>query len=87
MNIIIEGPDAAGKTTLAEKIKAKYPFMQYVHSTANTPNDYDYHSYLLTKELGDISGAASVGVVLIAIVLLLNTIAKFIAKKLSKGNI
>lgn len=49
MNIIIEGPDAAGKTTLAEKIKAKYPFMQYVHSTANTPNDYDYHSYLLTK--------------------------------------
>lgn len=45
------------------------------------------HSYLLTKELGDISGAASVGVVLIAIVLLLNTIAKFIAKKLSKGNI
>ena len=49
MNIIIEGPDATGKTTLAEKIKAKYPFMQYVHSTASTPNDYDYHSYLLTK--------------------------------------
>ena len=45
------------------------------------------HSYLLTKELGDISGAASVGVVLIIIVLLLNTIAKFIAKKLNKGNI
>ena len=47
MNIIIEGPDATGKTTLAEKIKAKYPFMQYVHSTASTPNDYDYHSNLL----------------------------------------
>ena len=45
------------------------------------------HSYLLTKELGDISGAASVGIVLIIIVLFLNTIAKFIAKKLSKGNI
>lgn len=45
------------------------------------------HSYLLTKELGDISGAASVGIVLIVIVLFLNTIAKFIAKKLNKGNI
>ena len=45
------------------------------------------HSYLLTKEMGDISGAASVGVVLIVIVLVLNTLAKFIAKKLSKGNI
>lgn len=45
------------------------------------------HSYLLTKEMGDISGAASVGVVLIIIVLVLNTLAKFIAKKLSKGNI
>lgn len=45
------------------------------------------HSYLLTKEMGDISGAASVGVVLIVIVLALNTLAKFIGKKLSKGNI
>ena len=45
------------------------------------------HSYLLTKELGDISGAASVGIVLIIIVLFLNTAAKFIAKKLNKGNI
>ena len=45
------------------------------------------HSYLLTKEMGDISGAASVGVVLIVIVLILNTSTKLIAKKLSKGNI
>ena len=45
------------------------------------------HSYLLTKEMGDISGAASVGIVLIVIVLFLNTTAKVIAKKLSKGNI
>ena len=45
------------------------------------------HSYLLTKEMGDISGAASVGVVLIVIVLALNTLAKFIGKKLSKGDI
>lgn len=45
------------------------------------------HSYLLTKEMGDISGAASVGVVLIIIVLILNTSTKLIVKKLSKGNI
>ena len=45
------------------------------------------HSYLLTKEMGDISGAASVGIVLIVIVLILNTSTKIIAKKLSKGNV
>lgn len=45
------------------------------------------HSYLLTKEKGDISGAATVGVVLIIIVLILNTSTKLIVKKLSKGNI
>ena len=45
------------------------------------------HSYLLTKEMGDISGAATVGVVLIVIVLILNGSTKLIAKKLSKGNI
>ena len=37
--------------------------------------------------MGDISGAASVGIVLIVIVLILNGRAKLIAKKLSKGNI
>ena len=45
------------------------------------------HSYLLTKEMGDINGAATVGVVLIIIVLILNGSTKLIAKKLSKGNI
>lgn len=45
------------------------------------------HSYLLTKEMGDVKGSATVGVVLIIIVLILNTTAKMIAKKLSKGNI
>lgn len=44
------------------------------------------HAYLLTKEKGDISGAASIGVVLIVIVLFLNTIAKVVAKKLNKAN-
>ncbi|HSQ88752.1 phosphate ABC transporter permease PstA [Romboutsia sp.] len=44
------------------------------------------HAYLLTKEKGDIQGAASIGVVLIVMVLLLNTIAKVVAKKLNKAN-
>ncbi|MGL5714786.1 MAG: phosphate ABC transporter permease PstA [Paraclostridium sp.] len=44
------------------------------------------HAYLLTKEKGDIAGAASIGVVLIIMVLLLNTIAKIVAKKLNKAN-
>lgn len=44
------------------------------------------HSYLLTKEMGDISGAASVGIVLIIIILLLNMSTKLIVKKLSKGS-
>ena len=44
------------------------------------------HAYLLTKETGDIQGAASIGIVLIVIVLLLNTVAKVVAKKLNKAN-
>ena len=41
-------------------------------------------SYLLAKETGNIQAAASVGVVLIVIVLCLNALAKFIVKKFSK---
>lgn len=44
------------------------------------------HAYLLTKEKGDISQTASIGIVLIVIVLALNTIAKLVAKKLNKAN-
>ena len=44
------------------------------------------HAYLLTKEKGDIASAASIGIVLIFIVLFLNTVAKFVAKKLNKAN-
>ncbi len=49
MNIIIEGPEACGKTTLAETIMAKYPYFEYSHSTSKTPNDYKYHKDLLDK--------------------------------------
>ena len=44
------------------------------------------HAYLLTKEKGDIQTAASIGLVLIIMVLALNTIAKIVAKRLSKSN-
>lgn len=44
------------------------------------------HAYLLTKEKGDISAAASIGIVLIVMVLILNTVAKLVAKKLNKAN-
>lgn len=44
------------------------------------------HAYLLTKEKGDIQTAASIGIVLIIMVLILNTIAKVIGRKLDKSN-
>ena len=43
-------------------------------------------SYLVTKEAGNIKQAAAVGIVLIVIILVLNTIAKLITKKFSKAN-
>lgn len=44
------------------------------------------HSYLLTKESGDISGAAAVGIVLIALVFILNLLTKFVVKKFNRAN-
>lgn len=44
------------------------------------------HAYLLTKEKGDIQVAAAIGIVLIIMVLILNTLAKVVAKKLNKAN-
>ncbi|MFQ6847559.1 MAG: hypothetical protein ACLRSC_00995 [Clostridium perfringens] len=40
------------------------------------------HAYLLTKEKGDIASAASIGIVLIFIVLFLNTVIKFSSKEI-----
>ena len=42
MKIILEGPDGAGKTTLAEYIKNKYD-IDIIHSTSKTKNDLRYH--------------------------------------------
>ena len=47
MQIIIEGPDATGKSTLAEKVFKKYNMKQIIHSTSKTRNDYYYHADLL----------------------------------------
>ena len=44
------------------------------------------HAYLVAKETGNIEAATSVGIVLLAIILILNTIAKLITKKFSKAN-
>ncbi|MBQ2658077.1 MAG: hypothetical protein IJF87_05860 [Erysipelotrichaceae bacterium] len=46
MNIIIEGPDATGKSTLAEKLNKKYG-MKIINSTSKTRNDLNYHLDLL----------------------------------------
>lgn len=46
MNIILEGPDATGKSTLAEKLKSKYG-MRIINSTSKTRNDLHYHIDLL----------------------------------------
>lgn len=44
------------------------------------------HSYLVTQESGDIELAAAIGIVLIAIILLLNFTATYISKKLNKAD-
>lgn len=43
------------------------------------------HAYMVTKEFNDIAQAASIGIVIITIIFILNMLAKFIAKKLTKG--
>lgn len=44
------------------------------------------HAYLVTKEKGNIEEAAAIGIVLIVIILILNTVAKLISKKINKAN-
>ena len=44
MNIIIEGPDATGKTTLVEKILAKHPDMTLLHDTGKTKTEQEIES-------------------------------------------
>ena len=44
------------------------------------------HSYLVTQESGDIEVAAAIGIVLIAIILILNLSATYISKKFNKAD-
>lgn len=44
------------------------------------------HAYLVTKEKGNIEEACAIGVVLIVIILVLNTVAKLISKIFNKAN-
>ncbi len=44
------------------------------------------HAYLVTKEKGNIQEAAAIGIVLIVIILILNTLAKVITKRFNKAN-
>lgn len=48
MNIIIEGQNAVGKSTIADWIKAKYNHKIY-HCTSKTKNDFNFHKYLIKK--------------------------------------
>lgn len=44
------------------------------------------HAYLVAKETGNINAAATVGIVLLVIIFVLNSIAKLVTKKFSKAN-
>lgn len=44
------------------------------------------HSYLVAQEAGDIAQAAAVGIVLIVIIVLLNSLAKLVTKRLTKNH-
>lgn len=48
MNVYLEGPDAVGKTTLAQWLRSKHEF-SVCHLTADTPNTYAFHEKLINK--------------------------------------
>lgn len=48
-NIIVEGTDGTGKTTISKYIKGRHDF-NYYHSSGDTPNDYNYHFELLDSD-------------------------------------
>lgn len=60
MNVILEGLDAAGKTTLAEKLRDKFG-MKILHSTAETRNDLYYHLDLLDYQTNTVFDRFHVG--------------------------
>ena len=67
MNVILEGPDAVGKTTLAEKLRDKY-HMSILHSTSKTRNDFHYHIDLLDYRENTVFDRFNVGEIVYPIV-------------------
>lgn len=49
MNIIIEGTDGTGKSTLAKYLQDHFN-LKYQHSSSETDNDFDYHFELLDSK-------------------------------------
>ena len=49
MNIIIEGIDGSGKTTLANKLVENYHLNNNIHLTSKTKNDFKFHMDLLVN--------------------------------------
>lgn len=47
--IILEGCEGVGKTTLAEKLIKKYN-LDYIHITSKDPNDYNFYKQTMRKE-------------------------------------
>lgn len=47
-HIIVDGPDAVGKSTLADFVKKNWD-IESIHSDAKCKNDFDYHSELLDE--------------------------------------
>lgn len=60
MNLILSGPDACGKSTLAEKMSKKYN-MNIIHSTSKTSNTLEYHLNLIDYHDNTIFDRWSVG--------------------------
>ncbi len=59
---------------------------QMPHSIFDSARTLTVHAYLVTKEKGNIEEAAAIGIVLIVIILILNSLAKLISKKINKAN-
>lgn len=48
MLIVLEGCDGTGKTTLAKLLQTCYN-MEYIHCTAETPNDYEFFADIIKR--------------------------------------
>ena len=84
---ILEFGPANGRLTkyLSEEKHCVLTIVEIDEASGREAGQYAEKSFL-GKEKGDIDSAASLGIVLIIMVLFLNTVAKVVAKKLNKAN-